>query len=226
MKRMDRINIPVPWFTAENGGVTNTDELSIYQLVVGARALDVAGLLALVANPLTLGFRGTVARDVACLSAVVALLALGAVTGHVAETAAGVAGLLSTTIAASEATSIAATLRAVPGDVTNASTLVAFLAASGAIVFTGLGTFARYVTNSTATVAGLLFGGYSAFTADMSLSAAVVAGRGSLLGAVASLVCGLATYCSVRCQSMVFSYGIQGQVWRTSPQACNRHVCF
>ncbi|KAL5046959.1 hypothetical protein BDW71DRAFT_206784 [Aspergillus fruticulosus] len=163
MKRMDRINIPVPWFTAQNGGVTNTDELSIYQLVVGARALDVAGLLALVANPLTLGFRGTVARDVACLSA--SLLALGAVTGHVAETAAGVAGLLSTTIAASEATSIAATLRAVPGDVTNASTLIAFLAASGAIVFTGLGTFARYVTNSTATVAGLLFGGYSAFTA-------------------------------------------------------------
>ncbi|KAL4972017.1 hypothetical protein BDW66DRAFT_145060 [Aspergillus desertorum] len=38
------------------------------QLVVGAGALDVAGLLALVANPLTLGLCGTVARNVACLS--------------------------------------------------------------------------------------------------------------------------------------------------------------
>lgn len=82
-----------------------------------------------------------------------------------AETTAGVAGLLTTTVAASKATTVTATLRAVPGDVADASALIALLAASGALVLAGLGAFARDVTDSTATVAGLLLGSYSAFTA-------------------------------------------------------------
>ncbi len=91
---------------------------------------------------------------------------MSAVTGHMAKTTTGVAGLLATTIAtATEATSIAATLRAVPSNVTDSTTLVALLAASGAVVFTSLGTFARDVTDTATTIAGLLLRSYSAFTA-------------------------------------------------------------
>lgn len=91
---------------------------------------------------------------------------MSAVTGHMAETTAGVAGLLATPIATStKATSITATLRAVPSNVTNSTTLVALLAASGPVVFTSLGTFARDMTDTAATIAGFLLGGYSAFAA-------------------------------------------------------------
>jgi hypothetical protein len=166
--------IPVPWFNAQTGGVMKTNEPTRCQLVVGASALDVAGLLAVVANPLTLGLCGAVARDVAdfaaclCVSmnmieeaceplTVVALLAVGAVTGHVAETAARVASLLAateaTTATTSETTSVATTLGAVSGNVTDAATLVTLLAASWAVVFTGLRAFAGDVTDTTATVA-------------------------------------------------------------------------
>ncbi|KAL4786683.1 hypothetical protein BJX76DRAFT_81246 [Aspergillus varians] len=96
---------------------------------------------------------------------------MSAVTGHVAETTAGVASLLTTSIApagtgsAAEATSVTATLRAVPSNVTNLTTLVALLAASRALVFSGLRAFARDVTGTAATIAGLFLRGYSAFTA-------------------------------------------------------------
>ncbi|KAL2787835.1 hypothetical protein BJX66DRAFT_270969 [Aspergillus keveii] len=149
--------IPVPWFNAQTGGVMKTNEPTRCQLVVGASALDVAGLLAVVANPLTLGLCGAVARDVADFAAFVALLAVGAVTGHVAETAARVASLLAateaTTATTSETTSVATTLGAVSGNVTDAATLVTLLAASWAVVFTGLRAFAGDVTDTTATVA-------------------------------------------------------------------------
>jgi hypothetical protein len=167
--------IPVPWFNAQTGGVMKTNEPTRCQLVVRASALDVAGLLAVVANPLTLGLCGAVARDVAdfaaclCVSmnmieeeaceplTVVALLAVSAVTGHVAETATRVASLLAateaTTATTSETTSVATTLGAVSGNVTDAATLVALLAASWAVVFTGLRAFAGDVTDTTATVA-------------------------------------------------------------------------
>jgi hypothetical protein len=81
--------------------------------LVGASALDVTGLLAAVAHALSGGLRRAVAGQVADLAAyvilvqiissgghllltVVALLALGAVTAHVAEAAARVAGGLNT----------------------------------------------------------------------------------------------------------------------------------
>jgi hypothetical protein len=139
-------------------GVMKTNEPTRCQLVVGASALDVAGLLAVVTNPLTLGLCGAVARDMADFAAVVALLAVSAVAGHVAETAARVASLLAATEAtatttSSETTSIATTLGAVSGNVTDAATLVALLAASWAVVFTGLRAFAGDVTDTTATVA-------------------------------------------------------------------------
>lgn len=53
--------------------------------LVGASALDVAGLLAAVADALRGGLLGAVTRQVTDLAAVVALLALSAVTAHVAE---------------------------------------------------------------------------------------------------------------------------------------------
>jgi hypothetical protein len=90
-----------------------------------------------------------------------------------AESATGVAGLLTAAIAtaaAAESTSVAATLRAVPSDVTNSTTLVALLTASGTVIFGRLRAFARDVTDTAATIAGLLLRRYSAFTADVSLS--------------------------------------------------------
>lgn len=56
--------------------------------LVGAGALDVAGLLAAVAHTLSGGLLRAVAGKMANLAAVVALLSLGAVTAHVAETTA------------------------------------------------------------------------------------------------------------------------------------------
>ncbi|CAD0044582.1 unnamed protein product, partial [Aureobasidium pullulans] len=69
--------------------------------LVGASGLDVAGLLALVADTVVADLGRAVARKVTDLTAwwlsgrqtVVALLALGAVARHVAETTARVAGL-------------------------------------------------------------------------------------------------------------------------------------
>jgi hypothetical protein len=114
--------------------------------LVGAGRLDVAGLLALVADTLAVGFGGAVARDVADLAAwislvyiylsffilarrtVVALLALRTVTRHVSVSAARVAGLLASA-KATVTTAVATALRAVASNVSDLTALVAFLAA-------------------------------------------------------------------------------------------------
>jgi hypothetical protein len=192
----------------------------------------VAGLLAAVADTLRGGLLGAVAGQVTDLTAwhvlewfvcvsrraltVVALLALGAVTAHVAEATARVAGGLAGTAAVSalalavaatgtaEATSsVAATLGAVAGNVTLLAALVALLAA-GATAHSGatvLGALTADVAGATAAVAGLLSLGRSALTADVTLLAAVVAGRGTLGGALSSAVgvvaaCRRVSYCS------------------------------
>jgi len=97
--------------------------------------LKVAGLLALVADTLLGGLLRTVAGEMANFTAVVALLALGAVARHMAETAARVASLAAatTTIAVTACVATAVTacvttaLGAVAGNVAILATLVAFL---------------------------------------------------------------------------------------------------
>jgi len=79
----------------------STERKKRYQfstILVGACSLDVTGLLALVADTLTPGLGGAVTGNVANLAAVVALLSLSAVTGHVAESTTGVAGLRTSTV--------------------------------------------------------------------------------------------------------------------------------
>ena len=144
---------------------------------------------------------------------VVALLALGAVAGHVAETTAGVAGLhavaLTTAISATVSTTVpllateATSLRAVAGDVTDLATLVALLSTSTststaelAAWSTGsaLGALARQVTGLTASVAGLLLLRVLALAGQVALFAAVVAGWVSLGWAVTGLVGGVTAY--------------------------------
>ena len=167
--------------------------------LVGAGALDVAGLLAAVADTLRGGLLGAVAGQVTDLTAVVALLTLGAVTAHVAKTTARVAsGLASTTVAAAEAATAtavgaatvgAATLGAVAGNVTLLSALVALLTASAtAGSTTSLGALTADVAGTTAAVAGLLGLGRSALATNVTLLAAVVAGWGTLGGALGSAV--------------------------------------
>lgn len=78
------------------------------------------------------------------------------------EATARVAGLLATTEATAKSTPVATALGAAACNVSNPAALVAFLAtASGratGVAVTLLGAFARDVTNTTATVAGLLLG--------------------------------------------------------------------
>lgn len=153
-----------------------------------------ASLLALVADSLALGLGRAVAGNVADLATVVALLALGAITGHVAETAARIASLLATTISATISASVATTLGTAASNVSNLTAFVAFLTAGSssiAIGRTSLRAFTRDVASDAAPVARLLLGSYGAFSANMALSAAVVTGRSTLLGAVASLVRGI-----------------------------------
>ena len=177
--------------------------------LVGASALDVAGLLAAVADTLRGGLLGAVTGQVTDLTAVVALLALGAVTAHVTETTARVAsGLASaaavsttlTTVAATAAKAAgatvgAATLGAVAGNVTLLTALVALLAASTTAggSATGLGALTADVAGTTAAVASLLGLRRSALAADVTLLAAVVAGWGALGGALSSTVRVVAT---------------------------------
>lgn len=97
---------------------------------------------------------------------VVALLALGAVTAHVAEAAARVAGLAATVAATKAAAAVAtaeatteATLVAVASDVADLAALVALLAGSAAkATRTGssIRALAREVVSGTAAVASLL----------------------------------------------------------------------
>lgn len=180
---------------------------------VRAVTRDVTLLLALVACSSTgTGLRWAVTAQVANLTTVVALLALGAVARHVAETAAGVASLLATTllttVSATESTTVAAllavatllttettSLLAVAGDVADLSALVALLSTSTAERTTGwaassstLGALARQVTSLTALVAGLLLLRVLAFARQVALFTAVVAGWVSLGWAVTGLV--------------------------------------
>jgi hypothetical protein len=198
----------------------------------------VAGLLATVAHTLRRCLLGAVARQMANLAAykrlvmliqvhrrlltVVALLALGAVTAHVTETTARVAGGLASTsvatgtsgttvasttaaVATASSTAVATALGAVAGNVTDLAALVALLAAAATATHLGtavLGALARDVAGTTAAVAGLLSLGRSAFTADMTLLAAVVAGWGTLGGALGSAVRGVSAWTwSARVQS-------------------------
>lgn len=111
---------------------------------------------------------------------VVALLSLGAVTGHVAETTARVAGLLTTTgatetatVVTAETASVVTTLGAVTGNVTDLSALVALLATTttaAEVVVATLGAFTRKVTGLSAAVASLLLGSLLAFTAFSEVS--------------------------------------------------------
>jgi len=145
------------------------------------------------------------------LAAVVALLALSAVTAHVAETSAGVAsGLaLSATVAAlllsaitallsTVSTAIAtslATLSAVAGNVAPLSTLVALLSAGSLAHGTArgalLGAFTADVAGRAAAVACLLGLGACALAAQMSLLTTVVASGVSLGGALSGTVGGV-----------------------------------
>lgn len=152
-----------------------------------------SGLLALVADSLTLGLRRAVTGNMADLTTVVALLALSAIAGHVAESATRIAGLLPTAVSTTEPASVAATLGTAASNMSNLTALVTFLAtgstsASVAIGRTRLRAFARNVTTDAATVARLLLRSYGAFSANVTLSTTVVTGRSSLLGAVTSLV--------------------------------------
>ena len=89
------------------------------------------------------------------------------------------------------AVAIAAALRAVAGNVTDLATLVALLAAAATATHGGtavLGALARDVSGATAAVARLLGLGRGAFTANVALLAAVVAGWCTLGRALSSAV--------------------------------------
>lgn len=62
------------------------------------------------------------------------------------------------------------------------------------------------VAGLTAAVAGFLLGGLGAFTTDVSLATAVVAGRCAFLGAVTGLVRRLATVKAATASSLVLHY--------------------
>ena len=138
---------------------------------------------------------------------VVALLALGAVARHVAETAARVAGLTAggTVALVLVTTLLEATLTAlgaVTGNVADLAALVALLATAHTGTTTGsaaLGALAGDVASLTASVAGLLLLGVGALAREMALATAVVAGGVALGGAVAGLVGNVAA-CDEVCQ--------------------------
>jgi len=162
-----------------------------------------SGLLALIADAVLL--RRAVTAQVADLSAVVAFLPLGAVTGKMAVSTARVAGLSLTTTAA-ESTAIgllsaeaglATSLAAVAGNVANLSALVALGAGSAVRGVSALGRSLVALTGEmaglAAPVAGLLLGGRLALTAQVTVLSAVVADGVSALRALAGLVSRLAT---------------------------------
>ncbi|KAK7524602.1 hypothetical protein IWZ03DRAFT_28321 [Phyllosticta citriasiana] len=132
----------------------------------------------------------------------VTLLALGAVARHVAVAATRVAGLttrsaegttaVATAVSATVSAAVTA-LRAVAGNVSDLAALVALLAAANA-GSTTLGTLARKMSNLAATVARLLGLGLAALPAQVALLTAVVASRGALGGAVASLVADITAF--------------------------------
>lgn len=179
---------------------------TVQHLSAGALGLDVAGLLALVADLLaTARVLGAVTREMTGLAAVVALGAVDAVARHVADTAARVAGLVlletATAIAAGLITtttsSVAvAALGAVAGNVADLAALVALSAGSttaGTTSRGGLGAVTANVTSSSAAVACLgILGTLGAVTAHVTLATAVVALSSTTVGAVTGLMRGLA----------------------------------
>jgi len=174
------------------------------------------GLLALVADTLRVRFSRAVARQVTDFATVVALLALSAVAAHVAVTAARVTGLaaaaaaatgiasaetspVSTAGASIAAAETASALGAVPSDMANLTALVALLTAtrsagSAETAATRLAGWAitRQMICSTAVVASLLLGWFSAVAREVALLSAVVARRGPFVWAVPRLVGGVA----------------------------------
>lgn len=176
-----------------------------HDLVVGASSLDVAGLLALVANLFaTGGLLGAVARVVTRLAAVVAPHAVDALARHVAVAAAGVAGLAGTAVVSSRAalatlatlaaSVVAATIRRSFGAMTsNVAHITALVALGRLAVASGSGALARKVTGLAALVARLvLLHRLGALTAQVALVAAVVALSRAFGGAVASLMTAVA----------------------------------
>jgi len=162
-------------------------------LVVGAGSLDVASLLALVADLLTTSrLLGAVTRVVTRLATVVALHAVNTLARHVAVAAARVAGLAGTTetaLGTAVATAEAA-LGAVAGDMAHLTALVALSrAATGATGGTAHGAVAGDVAGLAALVAGLVvLHGLRAVAGHVALVAAVVALGGTLGRAVTGLV--------------------------------------
>lgn len=122
------------------------------------------------------------------LTAVVALLALCAISGHVPITSAGVASLPT---AAAIAAAVSATLRAVARNVAVLSALVALLATAAArvaiVAAILLRALARDMPRLAAAVARFLLLRGGAVTAQMSLATAVVACRRAFAGAITSL---------------------------------------
>jgi hypothetical protein len=182
--------------------------------LVGALSLDVTRLLALIASTLAAGLGWAVSGEMANLATVVALLTLGAVTGHVAVTTAGVAGLstLATTESTSLSTAVTAvttkatttlstvtSLGAVAGNVTDLGALVALLRSTGRETATssalsgGVGAVAGDVAWLTALVASLVLGTLGAFTAHVAFSTTVVALGWASGWAITSLVRLIAT---------------------------------
>lgn len=139
-----------------------------------------ARLLALVADTLAFAFSWTFARDMAkfatyrvissviersmseevLVRTVIAFLSLGAITSHVAISAAGVARLRTAAITTAVRTSVAtittvvsSVLAAVTGNVSNLTTLVAFLGSGLSARFSSLGAIARDVPSGAAAIA-------------------------------------------------------------------------
>lgn len=184
-------------------------------VVLGAHSHNMTGLLALVANTILLG--GTVTAQVADLTTVVALLALGAVTRHVSVTTTGVAGLSaaalssvgrSATVAAlatigstATTTTTTTTVGAVASNVSDLTAFVALSSSGGAaegtttttLLGTRIVTLAGQMANFTAFIARLLLRSLLAFTAQMAILTAVVANGVAALRALASLMTALAT---------------------------------
>lgn len=134
---------------------------------------------------------------------VVTLLALGAITAHVAETTTRVACLTTAHAAAITATtvtsSVATSRRAIARNVADFATLVAFLAsrtvAHAATTTTAcLRAVTGDVTGLAALVTGLFSLGCLTFSRDVTLPATIVAGGVAFGGAVLGLMRGVATY--------------------------------
>lgn len=120
--------VPLPSMTRGRGNDSSPTH-PMPRLGGGALGLDVAGLLALVADLLATGrLLGAVTGEVTVLAAVVALRAVGAVARHVTEPAARVAGLggavaTAAVVAAAAVAAAEAALGAVAGHVSGLAAL-------------------------------------------------------------------------------------------------------